>query len=162
MTVPLRATVDLVRRDLQRHPGHLAAGRPRRLAGRHAGDPERDGTVTTASAGDGAALRLVVTSPDQGDVLVSYLDTPERAARRAGGGRAERQDPRHFSFPGSPSVPQRFAVLERAAVLPRAGEHGLLFDLDLAVPGGLGTAGPVRRHRPALRGVDRRRTPRPT
>lgn len=70
---------------------------------------------------------LTIDAP--GDVTVSYLDTPARlpavAAGNVPGG--------EFSLPAFADTPTDFAIVERADVLPRAGDYGLLFDLDLAV-----------------------------
>ncbi|WP_166383983.1 FtsX-like permease family protein [Catellatospora methionotrophica] len=80
----------------------------------------------------GPQLGLSVTSADQGDVLVSYLDTPEELPAVLAGSAPSSDDPEHFDLPAFAEAPQSFGVLEKAAVLPRAGERGLLFDLDLA------------------------------
>ncbi|MDI1459638.1 hypothetical protein QEZ54_01530 [Catellatospora sp. KI3] len=81
----------------------------------------------------GEQLKLTVDSADQGDVLISYLDTPAALPAVLAGAAPSSDDPTEFDLPGFAEAPQSFTVLEQAAVLPRAGDHGLLFDLDLAV-----------------------------
>jgi hypothetical protein len=80
----------------------------------------------------GTQLGLSVNSADQGDVLVSYLDTPAELPAVLAGPAPSSDDPEHFDLPAFAEAPQGFSVLEKAALLPRAGERGLLFDLDLA------------------------------
>ncbi|MFC7244452.1 FtsX-like permease family protein [Catellatospora aurea] len=80
----------------------------------------------------GPQLGLSVNSADQGDVLVSYLDTPAELPAVLAGPAPSSDDPEHFDLPAFAEAPQGFSVLEKAALLPRAGERGLLFDLDLA------------------------------
>lgn len=80
----------------------------------------------------GPQLGLSVTSADQGDVHVSYLDTPAELPAVLAGPAPSSDDPDHFDLPAFAEAPQSFSVLEKATVLPRAGERGLLFDLDLA------------------------------
>ncbi|MEV4414934.1 FtsX-like permease family protein [Catellatospora sp. NPDC049609] len=87
----------------------------------------------TVKVTSGAHLGVSVTSADQGDVLISYLDTPQELPAVLAGAAPSSDDPEHFDLPGFAEAPQSFGVLEKAALLPRAGEHGLLFDLDLAV-----------------------------
>ncbi|MGC9670193.1 hypothetical protein ACNTMW_27080 [Planosporangium sp. 12N6] len=101
------------------------AGRWR--AGRHPAQTE----VTVRP---GAALRIEVSSADRGDVLVDYADAPETLpAVLAGTAPADDPHAAEFRFPGLAEQPLAFAVAARGAVLPRAGRHGLLFDLDYAV-----------------------------
>ncbi|BCJ72657.1 hypothetical protein CS0771_22010 [Catellatospora sp. IY07-71] len=81
----------------------------------------------------GVQLGVSVNSADQGDVLISYQDGPQELPAVLAGAAPSSDDPEHFDLPGFAEAPQSFAVLEKADLLPRAGEHGLLFDLDLAV-----------------------------
>jgi hypothetical protein len=82
----------------------------------------------------GAALAVEVSSVDPGDVLVEYADSPDVLPAVLAGS-APADDPRAaaFSFPGLAEQPLAFTVAERSAALPRAGNRGLLFDLDYAV-----------------------------
>ena len=82
----------------------------------------------------GTALGLDASSTDPGDVVVYYVDTPPSLpAVLAGRVPADDAHAATFQFPGFGEQPQPFAVAARADVLPRAGVHGLLFDLDYAV-----------------------------
>ncbi|HET8662551.1 MAG TPA: hypothetical protein VFM55_26715 [Micromonosporaceae bacterium] len=94
-----------------------------------AGEPP--GRVTTRP---GAALSVSVTSDDQREVLIQYGDTPAiLPAVLAGAAPADDPAAAEFDFPGFAEQPQPFTVAASAVRLPRAGTHGLLFDLDYAV-----------------------------
>ncbi len=106
---------------------------------------------------------LTVESSGPGDVIVSHVDTPSRLPAVLAGAAPGEGD--GFTFPGFADVQQEFAVVERAEVLPRAGAHGLLFDLDLAVrsasvSAGLGESSDLRyevwTNGAAAAGLDRR------
>ncbi|HET8684151.1 MAG TPA: FtsX-like permease family protein, partial [Micromonosporaceae bacterium] len=89
------------------------------------------GRVTIAP---GAALSVSVASADQREVLIQYGDTPAiLPAVLAGAAPADDPAAAGFEFPGFAEQPQPFTVTASAARLPRAGTHGLLFDLDYAV-----------------------------
>jgi len=89
------------------------------------------GRVTIAP---GAALSVSVTSADQREVLIRYGDTPAiLPAVLAGAAPADDPVAAEFDFPGFAEQPQPFTVTASTARLPRAGPHGLLFDLDYAV-----------------------------
>ena len=82
----------------------------------------------------GPALTVNVSSTDPADAIVDYLDSPDRLpAVVAGRVPADDEHAATFQFPGFAEQPQPFAVAAHAAALPRAGAHGLLFDLDYAV-----------------------------
>jgi len=82
----------------------------------------------------GAALTVSVATAHTGDVLVEYADTPGTLpAVLAGTAPAEDTGAAEFDFPGFTEQPQAFRVTGNAPRLPRAGGHGLLFDLDYAV-----------------------------
>jgi hypothetical protein len=78
----------------------------------------------------GEPLGLTVESAAPGDVVVSYLDTPESLPVVLAG--PVPGDADTFTFPGLADVSQSFTVIEREVRLPRAGDHALLFDLGLA------------------------------
>jgi putative ABC transport system permease protein len=81
-----------------------------------------------------AALGVEVTSNDSGDVLIEYVDSPDvLPAVLAGPAPADDARAGEFRFPGLAEQPLAFQVAARSANLPRAGNHGLLFDLDYAV-----------------------------
>lgn len=90
----------------------------------------------TVSVNPGTQLRISVSSSSPQDVIVDYVDTPAALpAVLAGAVPAEDTRATEFAFPGFVDEPQSFTVATRAARLPRAGGHGLLFDLDYAVRG---------------------------
>jgi hypothetical protein len=79
-------------------------------------------------------MGIDLSSSDPGDVVVEYVDTPEALpAVLAGTAPNDDANASTFRFPGFAEQPQPFAVTARTGVLPRAGAHGLLFDLDYAV-----------------------------
>ncbi|HET6213093.1 MAG TPA: FtsX-like permease family protein [Micromonosporaceae bacterium] len=100
-------------------------------AWRVAPDPKAKATVNVRP---GVTLGITVNSADDGDVIVEYADSPP-ALPTVLAGAAPADDPRaaDFDFPGFVEQPQPFVVTERTPRLPRAGAHGLLFDLDYAV-----------------------------
>jgi hypothetical protein len=83
--------------------------------------------LTVAAAGaDAGALA--------GDVLVEYQDTVRALpVVLAGPAPAEDPDAAEFQFPGLAERPEPFTVVDRAVRLPRAGDRGLLFDLEYAI-----------------------------
>jgi hypothetical protein len=84
----------------------------------------------------GTELRISVSSGSPQDVIVDYVDAPAALPTvLAGAVPAEDADATEFAFPGLVDEPQPFTVAARAPRLPRAGGHGLLFDLDYAVRG---------------------------
>ncbi len=93
--------------------------------------------VTFTPAAD--RLTAEVESSGPGDVVFSYLDSQASVPAILSGTAPGEGDT--FVFPGLADVPQEFSVVEHAPRLPRAGEHGLLFDLDLAVRLASGSAG---------------------
>lgn len=82
----------------------------------------------------GAGLTVAAEGTTGGDVVVEYRDTPP-ALPAVLAGRAPAEDPAaaEFRFPGLAEQPEPFTVVDRAARLPRAGERGLLVDLEYAV-----------------------------
>jgi hypothetical protein len=79
-------------------------------------------------------LTVEVAGSDAADVLVEYVDTPDvLPAVLAGTAPADDARASQFRFPGLAEQPLAFQVAERSPALPRAGGHGLLFDLDYAV-----------------------------
>ncbi len=94
----------------------------------------RGGTQAHATVRAGTPLALDVTSNDPSDVIVDYIDTPDRLPTvLAGPAPADDPHAASFTFPGFAEQPQPFAVAAHTASLPRAGDRGLLFDLDDAV-----------------------------
>lgn len=82
----------------------------------------------------GTALGLDVNSTDPGNVVVSYMDSPDvLPVALAGPTPADDPSADEFSFPALAEGPQRFVVVERPVALPRVGSDALLFDLDYAV-----------------------------
>jgi hypothetical protein len=100
------------------------------------------GSRASATVRPGVALGVALTSSDQNEALIEYVDTPP-ALPAVLAGAAPTDDPAggRFTFPGFADQPQAFTVAEHAARLPRAGSHGLLFDLDYAVRAAERTAG---------------------
>jgi hypothetical protein len=81
--------------------------------------------VAAAGAGAGALA---------GDVVVEYRDLAgPLPAVLAGPSPAEDPAAAEFPFPGLAERPEPFTVVDRASRLPRAGQRGLLFDLDYAI-----------------------------
>src|SRR6185437_12863629 len=94
----------------------------------------RGGPQAHASVRAGGSLALDVSSTDPSDVIVDYVDTPDRLpAVLAGPAPADDPHASSFTFPGFAEQPQPFTVAAAAASLPRAIGRGLLFDLDDAV-----------------------------
>ncbi len=82
----------------------------------------------------GDALRMQVRSSDPGDVIAEYADAPSTLpVVVAGGAPADDPNARTFSFQALGDRPQPFRPIAHTGVLPRAGTHGLLFDLEDAV-----------------------------
>jgi putative ABC transport system permease protein len=116
-------------RDLRSDAGPLPAGFDQ--AGRW---KVRGGTQANATVRAGTPLALDVTSNDPSDVILDYIDTPERLPTvLAGPAPADDPHAASFTFPGFAEQPQPFTVAAQTASLPRAGARGLLFDLDDAV-----------------------------
>ncbi len=126
-TEPFSARVSV--QDLRSDAGPLAAGFDQADRWK-----VRGGTQAQATLHPGTPLGLDVTSSDPSDVIVDYIDTPDRLpAVLAGPVPADDPNAASFTFPGFAEQPQPFTVASQAASLPRAGKHGLLFDLDDAV-----------------------------
>jgi len=91
-------------------------------------------TTTGVTVTAGGELTVAVAAPRTDRVVIDYRDAPESLPVVVSGGSPD-DDPAadEFSFPGLGETPQRFTVVQRAATLPRAGAHALLFDLDSAV-----------------------------
>ncbi len=82
----------------------------------------------------GPALGVDVSSTEPSDLLIEYVDAPDvLPAVLAGSAPADDVRASQFKFPGLADQPLAFQVAERSPVLPRAGTHGLLFDLDAGV-----------------------------
>jgi putative ABC transport system permease protein len=82
----------------------------------------------------GNSLRIDVNSTAPGDLMIEHVDTPDALpVVLAGPTPADDADAVDFSFPGLGEAPQRFTVVDREAMVPRAGRRALLFDLDNAV-----------------------------
>ena len=87
-----------------------------------------------ATVKPGAALSISVSSTEASDIVVEYADTPAALpAVLAGATPADDPAAAEFRFPGLAEQPHPFSVAQRSVRLPRAGTHGLLFDLDYAV-----------------------------
>lgn len=110
-----------------------AAAVPARLneakAWKTATDRNPTAKAQVSSAGD--KLTAVVESTGPGDVILSYLDAPAGLPAVLSGTAPGEGDT--FAFPSFADVQQEFSVVRQTDWLPRAGAHGLLFDLDLAV-----------------------------
>ncbi|HEY3010883.1 MAG TPA: FtsX-like permease family protein [Micromonosporaceae bacterium] len=128
-TAPL--AVDLDVREVRSGRGPLPARLEDRRAWRALPDRAPGARVV---ATPGTSLRLTASGVTRGDVVLAHLDAPE-ALPAVVAGRAPAEDERatEFSFPGFAQSPQPFEVVRRTTLLPRAGNHGLLFDLDYAV-----------------------------
>jgi putative ABC transport system permease protein len=87
-----------------------------------------------ATVQPGAALGVDVSSTEPSDLLIEYVDSPDvLPAVLAGAAPADDVRASQFKFPGLADQPLAFQVAARSPVLPRAGTHGLLFDLDAGV-----------------------------
>jgi putative ABC transport system permease protein len=95
-------------------------------------DPERWQASPGVALTPGSALTVAVAGT--GDVAVEYRDTPASVPVVLAGA-APADDPAavEFTFPGFTDQPEQFTVVGSADRLPRAGERGLLFDLESAV-----------------------------
>jgi putative ABC transport system permease protein len=131
---------DIEVRGIRSGTGPVAAAQGDRVAWRAVPERAPGAHITVAP---GSPLRLTAAGVSEGDVVVAHLDVPAALpAVLAGRAPAEDDSAKQFSFPGfAPSPPQEFAVARRTDVLPRAGERGLLFDLDYAVRAAEQTAG---------------------
>jgi hypothetical protein len=103
-------------------------------------DPEAwsDGSAQNGAAGTqvtpGPALTVTVGEENRGDVVIEYRDTPvELPAVLAGPAPADDPEAGQFRFFGLSERPEPITVVARVDRLPRAGERGLLFDLEYAV-----------------------------
>jgi putative ABC transport system permease protein len=89
-----------------------------------------DAPTATLTVTPGTALGVTLSSADVNAVLVAYRDTPDvLPAVLAGPAPADDPDAGSFSFPGLGGDSQRYQVVAHTDRLPRAGTHGLLFDL---------------------------------
>jgi putative ABC transport system permease protein len=126
-TEPFTARLSI--RDLHTEAGPLAAGFDQVDRWK-----VRGGTQAHATVRAGTPLALDVSSSDPSDVIVDYVDTPDRLPTvLAGPAPADDPHATSFTFPGFAEQPQPFTVAAQTASLPRAGDRGLLFDLDDAV-----------------------------
>ncbi|HET8641775.1 MAG TPA: ABC transporter permease, partial [Pseudonocardiaceae bacterium] len=92
------------------------------------------GPAGTVAIQPGPALSVSVSSAAQGEMLIEYGDTPVTLpAVLAGAVPADDPGADEFDFPGLAEQLQPFTVAGSVSRLPRAGTHGLLFDLDYAV-----------------------------
>jgi hypothetical protein len=96
-------------------------------------EPETWHAPPDVSLTPGIALTVAVDGEHTGDVVVEYQDTaPAVPVLLAGAAPADRPAATEFSFPGFTEQPELFTVAGTADRLPRAGERGLLFDLQTA------------------------------
>ncbi|WP_238008169.1 FtsX-like permease family protein [Dactylosporangium sp. AC04546] len=124
---PFAVTVAV--RALSTDGGPLAPGFD--LAGRWQARHSAGGAQVTVRAG--AALGIDVSGSDPADAVVEHVDTPDALpAVLAGGAPTDDAEAAAFALPGFSEQPQPFTVAARADSLPRAGKHGVLFDLDYA------------------------------
>jgi putative ABC transport system permease protein len=94
----------------------------------------RSGGQAQVALHPAVALGADISSGDPSDVVMDYVDTPDALpAVLAGNAPADDTHAATFTFPGFAEQPQPFAVAAHASLLPRAGPHGLLFDLEYAV-----------------------------
>jgi putative ABC transport system permease protein len=95
-------------------------------------DPASWRATPAASLTPGSALTVAAAGTD--DVVVEYHDTPA-AVPVVLAGDAPADDPAavEFTFPGFTDQPEPFTVVRSSERLPRAGDRGLLFDLESAV-----------------------------
>ena len=101
-------------------------------------DPDawRTGPAATVVPGPGLLVRATGSAAGAlaGDVLVEYQDLGAALpAVLAGPPPAEDPAATGFDFPGLAERPEPFTVVDRAARLPRAGDRGMLFDLEYAI-----------------------------
>jgi hypothetical protein len=75
-------------------------------------------------------LEMGVTSESASDIVAEYGDTPV-AAPAVVAGPSPTDDPGadRFAMPALGDKPEPFRIVEREALLPRVGDHGVLFDL---------------------------------
>lgn len=90
----------------------------------------------------GNSLKIAVSAEGNADALVSYLDTPARLpVALAGDAPDDNRDATDFQVLAYADEPQPFTVVERSKLLPRAGDHGLIVDLDYALKQADATSG---------------------
>lgn len=118
-TVAVRAIRDGTGRI---EPGFASAGR---------WEADGAGSENAVRAGDALTVTVALSRPN--DMIVGYQDLPAALPTvLAGPAPADDRSATAFSFPALTDVPQPFAVVGRADVLPRVGP-GLLVDFDYAV-----------------------------
>jgi len=101
------------------------------LAGRWQARAAAGGAQVTVRSG--VALGIDVSGNDPADAVVEHVDTPGALpAVLAGGAPTDDARAQTFALPGFSEQPQPFIVAARTDSLPRAGRHGVLFDLDYA------------------------------
>jgi hypothetical protein len=97
-------------------------------------EPDTWQAPSTVTVTPGAALTVAVDGAQTGDVTVEYHDTaPAVPVVLAGAAPTDDPAAAEFAFPGLTEEPELFTVVGTADRLPRAGERGLLFDLQSAV-----------------------------
>jgi putative ABC transport system permease protein len=95
-------------------------------------DPQAWSAPGEVSLAPGAALTVTVNGA--ADVVLTYQETPVTVpVLLAGPAPADDPAAAGFGFPGLGDRPDQFTVVGRPERLPRAGERGLLVDLDYAV-----------------------------
>ncbi|MEV4621307.1 FtsX-like permease family protein [Asanoa sp. NPDC049573] len=86
------------------------------------------GQTLTVSADD-AGLTLDVTSESSSDVVAQYADVVKDApVALAGPAPTDDKNATEFSFPVLGKAPDDVRVVDRVPLLPRVGDHALLFD----------------------------------
>jgi putative ABC transport system permease protein len=98
-----------------------------------------DGGVEVAA---GTGLKVNVSAQSTADVIVSYIDTPTRLpVALSGEAPDDNRGATDFQVLAFADEPQQFTVVERSSALPRAGDHGMIVDLDYALKQAEATSG---------------------
>lgn len=88
----------------------------------------------TARLTHGVALVLTFRSTEPGRILVTHSDAPDMLpVALAGPTPADDPGAGEFTFPALGELPDRFTVVSRHPMLPRAGRNALLFDVEDAI-----------------------------
>lgn len=100
------------------------------------------GAETGVQVVAGTSLKISVSAESTADALVSYMDTPRRLPVALSGDTPDdNRGGSDFQVLAFADEPQQFTVVQRARVLPRAGDHGVIVDLDYALKQADATSG---------------------
>jgi hypothetical protein len=100
------------------------------------------GSETGVQVTAGTSLKISVSAESSADALVSYVDIPRRLpVALSGEAPDDNRGGTDFQVLAFADEPQPFTVVQRARILPRAGDHGVIVDLDYALKQADATSG---------------------